>query len=189
MPRQPFLPTFAGASLSVGPGSLNERPDFATLIGKCIGLWSYVDNELANLLSIILGAPAEPALELFLTIRRARNQLEAVSAVAAVTLKGEELLTCKALMGVYGSLERQRNDRRAHGCFGHCPSIPGCLLWINVKDHIHFQMEALGKGIARRTIPIGQAPTSKGVHVCVSHVGRNLVTRPDERVLGGDVLV
>jgi hypothetical protein len=55
VPPQPYLPTFASKRYSVGFEALSERPAFAEKIGRCMGIWSYVDNELGSLFGILIG--------------------------------------------------------------------------------------------------------------------------------------
>jgi hypothetical protein len=144
MPRQPFLPTFAKLRYSIGALMLKERPDFCAALGKCVAVWTYVDNEMGNLFSILLGTESEAALEVFLSLRRSSTQREALEAAAMHSLAGDDHAAFKALMAIYKSLESQRNDL-AHGCFGICTDDPSLLLWIDVKHHVHFQTEVLSK--------------------------------------------
>ena len=144
MPRQPFLPTFSARNYAIGALILKDHPEFCAAIGKCIALWTNVDNEMGNLFSLLLGTQSDAALELFLCLRRSSNQREALEIAAKFTLSGQELIVFKALIKVYKSLEAQRNDL-AHGCFGVCPDDSSLLFWIDVKHHVHFQTETLLK--------------------------------------------
>ena len=144
MPRQPFLPAFSHLKYSVGALLPKERPELCAEIGKSIAIWSQVDNEMGNLFGILLGTDSDAALEVFLTLRRASNQVEALCAAAKFKLTGEQLLTFEAMIFVYASLEKQRNSL-AHGCFGICPDDTSILFWIEVKDHVHFQTETLSR--------------------------------------------
>ncbi|MXS82913.1 hypothetical protein ABD07_07345 [Nitrosomonas oligotropha] len=97
---------------------------------------------MGNLLGILLGTETEAALEVFLTLRKASNQREALNAAAKHKLSGKEKQVFEAILQVYSSLENQRNDL-AHGCFGICPDDADILFWIELKHHIHFQVEVL----------------------------------------------
>jgi len=142
MPRQPYLPTFAHLNYAVGALVLKERPELCAAIGKSIAMWSQVDNEMGCLLGILLGTDSDAALEVFLSLRRASNQIEALTAAAKHKLSGQELDAFRAICRVYTSLEKQRNDL-AHGCFGICEQDTTVLFWIEVKDHVHFQTDTL----------------------------------------------
>lgn len=123
---------------------LKERPEFCAAIGKCIAIWSYVDNEIGNLFGLLLGTQSDAALHVFLSLRRMSTQRGALQAAARFSLSGDTSTVFDALMTVYQSLEKRRNDL-AHGCFGICPDDPSLLFWINIKHHVHFQVETLSK--------------------------------------------
>lgn len=142
MPRQPFLPTFNHLQYAVGARVLKDRPNLASAIGRCIALWSQVDNEMGVLFGIFLGADSEAAMEVFLTLRRSSNQIEALKAASKYCLREEEMEYFEIMMRLYRSLEAQRNSF-AHGCFGIAANDEDILLWIEVKHHVHFQSEAL----------------------------------------------
>jgi hypothetical protein len=144
MPRQPFLPAFQGKNYAIGALILKHYPDWCARIGQCIAIWTHVDNEMGYLFSQVLGTESEAALEVFLSLRRASNQREALQSAATFALKGDDLTAFQALMIIYRSLEAQRNDL-AHGCFGASPEDPSLLFWIDVKHHVHFQAETLSK--------------------------------------------
>lgn len=67
---QPYLPTFANKPYAIGFNTLNERPAFASAIGRCIGTWSYVDNEVQGLFGILLGIESPPVYRLFQLFHR-----------------------------------------------------------------------------------------------------------------------
>jgi hypothetical protein len=147
MPRQPFLPAFAKRPCSVGLESIEARPEFARLIGFCVAAWSYVENEMAILLGLLLGVQSSALVEVFLTLRRSSNQREALNAAAKHKLSGEPLLAFEALMIIYKSLEDQRNAL-VHGCFGNPQDMPDAILWIEMKNHVHFMTDAIAKAAA-----------------------------------------
>ena len=142
MPRQTFLPAFNHLQYTVGARVLKNRPNLASAIGRCIALWSQVDNEMGVLFGTFLGADSEAAMEVFLTLRRSSNQIEALKAASKYCLNEEEMKYFMVLMRLYKSLEAQRNSL-AHGCFGTAANDEDVLLWIEVKHHVQFQSEAL----------------------------------------------
>ena len=144
MPRQPFLPKFTNLQYAVGALVLNDRPELTSAIGRCIAIWSQVDNEMGNLFSILLGTESVAALEVFLTLRKSANQRDALRSAAKFRLAGEEHNFFEALMVAYGSLERERNCL-AHGCFGVAASDSAVLLWVDIRDHVHFQTDVLAR--------------------------------------------
>jgi hypothetical protein len=145
MARQPFLPTFSKVNYSIGAHELKERPEFCTAIGKCIGIWTFVDNEMGDMFSLLLDTQSAASLEVFLSLRRSSSQREALQLAAKHAIpEGPVLDAFGAMMVVYRSLEAQRNDF-AHGCFGIATGNPELLLWIDVKHHVHFQTDVLLK--------------------------------------------
>lgn len=144
MPRQPFLPNFSHLDYVVGAKVLSDRTDLTSAIGQCIALWTYADNEMGNLFGILLGGDYEVALDVFLSLRRVANQRGALEAAAKRRLDGRDRQIFDAIMTLYSSLEQERNAL-AHGCFGKAENDPNVLLWIHVKDHVHFQVEVLRK--------------------------------------------
>lgn len=144
MARQPFLPAFEHLQFAVGALVLNDRPALTSAIGRCIAIWSQVDNEMGNLFGILLGTDSEAALEVFLSLRRSANQRDALKSAAKYKLADEEHQFFEALMIVYASLEKERNCL-AHGCFGVAANDPSILLWIDIKDHVHFQTDILAR--------------------------------------------
>jgi hypothetical protein len=143
---QPYLPKFSGKRYSVGFDALKERPAFAEIIGRSVGIWSYVDNEIGGLFGILLGSDSEAAHRVFLVLRRWSNQQDALKAAAEGKLAGKEMDLFKALMANYKSLESQRNEL-AHGCFGICPDDESLLFVIKVQYHSIWQADILPKHV------------------------------------------
>jgi hypothetical protein len=98
---QPYLPTFSGKRYSVGPEAIKGRPAFTSAIGKCISMWSYVDNELGGLFGILLGADSEAAHRVFLILRRWSHQREALEAAAEGRLSNDEMTVYRSLIVDY----------------------------------------------------------------------------------------
>lgn len=144
MPSQPYLPTFNGKRYSIGFDSLKERPAFAAAIGRCINIWSYVDNEIGGLFGILLKTDSEAAHRVFLVLRKWSNQREALNAAAEGTISNDEMAVYSALIEEYRTLEAQRNEL-GHGCFGICPDDEDLLFVINVRHHVLWQADILPK--------------------------------------------
>jgi len=149
---QPYLPTFKDKRYHVGFNGLKARPKFQAAIGRIITLWSYVDNELGGLFGVLLKTDSEAAYRVFLVLRRWSNQRQALDAAAQAALTGDELLTYRALIVEYGSLEAQRNNV-AHGCFGNCPDDDDLLFMVKIEHHVIWQAEILPRLIAGKIVP------------------------------------
>jgi hypothetical protein len=134
MSRQPIATRYPNVKPTFGPGFLEDRPQAAALVARCVALWTEVEVQLANLLAEMLRANTEPAIALFLTIQNSRIQGAVLDAVAQVVLTDakEYELFC-ALMNYRKSVEKERNDL-AHGCFGGADEIAEGVAWI---DPIH----------------------------------------------------
>jgi len=144
MPRQPFLPTFSHLEYAFGALALNNRPELASAIGRCITIWSQADSEMAKLFDTLFGTNNKISLEVFLILRNSANQREALKAAAEIRLKGENYLFFEALMSLYKSLESERNAL-AHGCFGVAANDLDVLFWIDTRNHVQFQTDIYTK--------------------------------------------
>src|ERR1035438_9970593 len=100
---QPYLPTFSTKRYFVGPEALKERPVFASAVGRCIGISSYIDNELQGLVGILLGADSDGAHRVFVILRRWSHQREALDAAAQGRLSNDEMTVYRALIADYAA--------------------------------------------------------------------------------------
>ena len=138
VPRQPFIQFYKqGMQYAVGPGQLANRPELAALVAQCVSMWTDTELQIALSLGAILKTNSEAAVALFLAIKTSRTQRDALSSVARLLLKGDDLDTFDALLMAYASLEKQRNAL-ARGLFGTSDALPDCLLWSDLQDHANF---------------------------------------------------
>lgn len=152
MPRQPYVPTFQHIHYEMGAMSIKKRPRFCEAIGKCIGVWSFVDSEMGCLFGQLLGSESHAAIQVFLSLRRSSAQREALQIAAKYALADDIMLAFQALMILYKSYETQRNDL-AHGCFGIADKDHDIVFWVDQKDLVHFQSDSIfleSKGIIRQ---------------------------------------
>jgi hypothetical protein len=161
---QPYLPTFSDKRYSVGFEALKERPAFTSAIGRCISVWSYVDNELGGLFGILLGTDSEAAHRVFVILRRWSHQRDALDAAAEGRLSNDEMAVYRSLIVEYKGLEAQRNEL-AHGCFGVCPDDEDLLFVIGVRHHVLWQADILPKHL-KGEIPVDSHEGLKQ-HMCV----------------------
>lgn len=133
--RQPLLRKYRDAKITLGVGAIEQRPEAAKVIARCITYWTFVEVQSARLLSIMLKANTEPAVALFLSIRNARSEREALSAVAEKVLDQNDLDLFLALLQYKSAVEKERNAL-AHGVFGFSAQITDGLVWISTSDYI-----------------------------------------------------
>jgi hypothetical protein len=146
MPRQALnraSPTVT--QWSFGPDCGLLRPELMAIVGQCAALWSEVDLHMAMLLSVLLKAETDAAVAVFLTLRTARAQRDALNAAAAVRLdeSGQEIFG--AGLNIVRGIEKQRNDL-VHGCVGISDEMPDALLWLDQKHYAHWLSETWAKG-------------------------------------------
>lgn len=149
MPRQPYLPKYAGLKeYAVGPSCLERRPEHAALIGRCIAMWAEAEMQLALLLAALLNTRAAPAMAVFTTIRQARTQRDVLIAAAKRFLVGNSLKAFNAVMTIHQSLDSERTAL-AHGIYGCTDEEPSIILWISMTDYAHFLVDDYRTGGAQ----------------------------------------
>lgn len=152
MPRQPLSYVRRDAETLFLTNALERRPELAVLIAQCIATWSEVEAQMALLLSAIMKAHERPAAAVFLSIRNARAQREAMVAAAESELDGRELEMFRAIMIVYQALEAQRSDL-AHGIFAISDDLPDSIVWMHAKDYVFGALETI-TGLLRERPPV-----------------------------------
>ena len=155
MPRQPFPKRYHAGPWLLEPDSLSDRLDHASIIGRCIGLWSSVELQMALLLSILLKAEnTEATVSVYQVLRRFTPRYQALEAAGAATLsdKDKELLDAVLFMCV--ELQGQRNAL-AHGSWGASSQAPNSILWCEPSD-----MAQHAIGTLRRETVTGKRPPS-----------------------------
>ncbi len=148
MPRQPIANKYPKVKATFGPGFLEDRPANAALVGRCIGLWSVFDLELARLLATLLKANTEAAVAVFLAIQNARVQGAVLVAAAETVLNEKDFDLFSALMVVVVSVEKERNAL-AHGIFGGSEHIKDGVAWINPSHLSRYQVQSKSKGVTK----------------------------------------
>lgn len=128
-PRQPMLSRYRDAHLTSGTRFIEDRPDCAVIIARCIATWSYIESALALLLASLLKINTAPAVAMFLAIQNSRTQADVLQAVAQTVLEQNDLQLFSALMNIKSSLEKERNDL-VHGQFGGSVEVERGLLWV-----------------------------------------------------------
>jgi hypothetical protein len=155
VPRQPFVPKYKGKHFCFDNRGLEARPDFAALIGQSIAEWSRVEHEMAMVMAALLGSNPEPGVALFTTLRNARAQRDAMSAVGSVVLQDDKVLLFESVLDVYAAVGKLRHDL-AHGVFGWSFDEPDLLLWVKSSDLANYEAEAWFR--------FKQSPPERAVH-------------------------
>ena len=131
-PRQPAARRYPKAKPTFGIRFLEDRPECAVIIARCIAGWSYVENEIALLLASILRINTEPALAMFLAIQNSATQTAVISAAAEVVLDAKDFELFGAMMNVIRKIGDERNHL-VHGLYGGSMNVKEGILWTEKK--------------------------------------------------------
>ena len=133
-PRQPAAGRYPKAKPTFGIRFLEDRPECAIIIARCVAGWSYVENEIALLLASILRINTEPALAMFLAISNSATQTAVISAAAEVVLTEIDFELFGALMNLVRKIGDERNHL-VHGLYGGSMTVKEGVLWTEKKHH------------------------------------------------------
>lgn len=134
-PRQPISKRFPQLKPTFTAEWLEDRPDAAAAIGRCVALWTEVEYDMAWLLAKMLGANEKAAAAVFLTLRSSRAQADALNAAARVVLDKRDHELYEAIMSLKSAAENERNHL-AHGVYGGAYQVADGVLWIDPTDRI-----------------------------------------------------
>jgi hypothetical protein len=132
-PKQLVKTRYPTAKPTFGPTSIEERPECAVIIARCVSLWSYIEADLALLLSAVLRIGTGPAVAMFLAIQSGRTQLDVLTAAAKIELTASDYELFDAIMNVRHAVEKERNNL-AHGLIGESMIVKEGILWISQRD-------------------------------------------------------
>lgn len=130
--RQPITTCYPKAKPSYGPLMIEQRPECAVIIARCVSTFSYVENELALLLATILKVNTPAAVAMFLAIQNSRTQIDVLRAAAEELLTITDLELLNAILNLRNGMEKERNDL-VHGLFGSSIAVTNGILWIEAK--------------------------------------------------------
>ena len=134
MPRKFLDVVPAETAYYINSDCLAARPELAAVIARCMATWSQIDVELSLTLAGILGTRTDAAVAVYLSIKAANTQRDALRNAALTSLGGDELRAFNAVMSLYEVLTKDRNNI-AHGIFGVMPDHPRSLIWISSSKH------------------------------------------------------
>jgi hypothetical protein len=141
MPRQRLPGQHRDGGWVLGPGAISDQPSLAAIIGRCLGLWTDVELQMAILLSILLktdtAAATDAAIAVYLVLRRSTPRYDALKAAGDATLAPKDRELLGAVLRVHQAAEAERNAL-AHGSYGSHPNMPESILWIDTSDIAHF---------------------------------------------------
>lgn len=144
--RTPLLPKYRKAKVTFGIGALEQRPEAALGIAKCIAYWTYVESANARLLARLIGANTETAVAVYLSFKNTVTKNEAMQAAAELQLSTDDMLLFRALMAYKNSVEKERNAL-AHGIFGVSNSIKDGVIWANPTTQTNHQAMVEVRGV------------------------------------------
>jgi hypothetical protein len=165
MARKAFLDVMPPATgYYINSDCLADRPELASIIARCLATWSQVDVELSLTLAAILDSRTDAGVAVYLSIRGANAQRDALRSAASTSLSGDHLRVFNAVMLLHQVLVRDRNDL-AHGIFGVMPEHPECLIWIPSAKHAAWLTRANQRGWSLEFDPDPHEPLRKELFV------------------------
>lgn len=144
--RTPLLPKYRKAKVTFGIGALEQRPEAALGIAKCIAYWTYVESANARLLARLIGANTETTVAVYLSFKNTVTKNEAMQAAAELQLSADDMLLFRALMAYKNSVEKERNAL-AHGIFGVSNSVKDGVIWANPTTQTNHQAMVEVRGV------------------------------------------
>jgi hypothetical protein len=117
-----------GASYYINQNCLADRPEIAAIIARCIATWSLVEVELSLILAALLDTRSEAAVAVFMSLRQANVQREAIKGAGSASLHGVDLELLQVALRLHGTTVDERNDL-AHGIFGVISTETEKLIW------------------------------------------------------------
>jgi hypothetical protein len=135
MPPKAFLDTVPSeTAYYINSDCLAARPELASVIARCMATWSQIEVELSLTLAAILDTRTDAGVAVYLSIKAANTQRDALRNAALTTLGGDELRAFNAVMSLHNALTPERNNL-AHGIFGVMPDHPQSLIWLSSAKH------------------------------------------------------
>lgn len=131
-PRQKAVRRYPKAKPTFGIRFIEDRPECAIIIARCVAGWSYIENEIALLLASILRINTEPVLAMFLAISNSATQTAVISAAAEVVLTKEDFELFDAMMNLVRKIGDERNHL-VHGLYGGSMLVERGILWTEKK--------------------------------------------------------
>jgi hypothetical protein len=122
-----------------GTEALDLYPDLAAQIASIVTAWSEVENSLALLLIMLIGAGSDAAIAMYESLSGSTAKEAALRAAAEHALDDERLKLFFATTRVVKKVAKQRN-RIVHGLVAHCPEIKDALVIMSqaaMLKHMH----------------------------------------------------
>jgi hypothetical protein len=150
--RQKLRNRYADAKATFGPNAIEQRPECAVIFSRCIATWSYIEEETALLLAVILKINTEPALAMFIAMQNTRTQIDVLSAAAKAVLNERDIELFQAIINIRKSFERDRNCL-VHGLIGGSDLVVNGILWSDQKDQARHTATVWGTNFEQMETP------------------------------------
>lgn len=131
--RQKLSNRYPKAGAIFGTKFLEDRPECAVIFARCIATWSYVEQQTALLLAVILKINTAPALAMFLAMQSTRIQIPVLTAAAKTVLEEKDFELFQSIMNIRSTIEKSRNDL-AHGLIGGSLNVDNGIIWAEQSD-------------------------------------------------------
>lgn len=174
MPRKVFLDTVPPeTAYYINSDCLAARPELASVLARCMATWSQIEVELSLTLAAILDTRTDAGVAVYLSIKTANTQRDALRNAALATLGGDELRAFNAVMSLHNALTPERNNL-AHGIFGVMPDHPQSLIWISSAKHACMANSRKPASVESRIRSRPAQPaTERAVHLHTRRPSRN----------------
>lgn len=130
MPPQP-LSSIRRDAIAIGdPSVLHRYPAIAVRLGEVIATWARIESTLGYILAIMLKSGVHASMAMYAAILNSRIQLDALEAVARVTLSQSDFEIFGAVITLVKRAGAKRH-RLAHWNWGYSPETDNAVILID----------------------------------------------------------
>jgi hypothetical protein len=124
--------------------ALEGRPEAATLVAACIGVWADIEYNIGLTLALSLGTDAKAALAMYTDVENRTAQFRMVESATRHRLPQHQLEVFTAIIRLVRSAMKQR-DRLAHWRWGYTIELPNDLLLVEPTAKLKTHTEILDR--------------------------------------------
>lgn len=149
MAPQPLSSVGRNAKPVFDPIAADKRPELAALAAKSIAISASIEHHMVGIIAEMLGPNAQPAAAMYMSLRAAPVQRDAMEAVAEAVLPPHDQRLFGAVREIASAANSDRN-RFAHWIWGYAEDLPYSLLFLDPKARRSFEIDyAMARQAAR----------------------------------------